>query len=96
MTLDRDSWKFIWMTYRVSEKMIRGWVLKKSHTFILEEEGKVDRDNDKEKPEIMWKMEEGSIFGHTLRSRKCHKNSCFVCLKHVTWEMIKEVGKRER
>lgn len=76
--------------------MIRDCVLKKSHTFIWEEEGKGDRDNDEEKPGIMRETEESRILGQTLKNRKCHKNSCFICLKHVTQEMVEEVGKREK
>lgn len=64
--------------------------------FIWEEEGKVDRDNGEEKPGIMQEMEESRILGQTLKNRKCHKNSCFICLKHVTQEMVEEVGKREK
>lgn len=76
--------------------MMGGWVLKKSHIFILEAEGKVDRENDKEEQGIMQETGGGGILGQIFRSRKCHENQCFICLKHVTWEMVEELGKREK
>lgn len=76
--------------------MIWDEVLKKSHIFMLKGEENVDRDHDKEEPGIMWEMRKGSALGHTFRSGKCHKNSCFICLKHVTWEMVEAVCKMEK